>query len=354
MTSDCSAIEYLYWSIGHQIICISIIVIIIFFLSKFIKINVSNTRLKPKLYSIVSLGILFSVVSLIIFITYSIMNISCMMNNAGDFPSHQFIKLSKNIKKALYGLFYIQYVLLLLIFFIQLKNVFTGTTLRLSKYAIYSCGCIFTFEAICILFVCTLWTIAYSIHQLITLLATIILLALTLGIGYLFVSKLSFVYKSVEHQSNSKIVEIITRTTILITLCIIVTITDLIVAWSKVENEEKNHLDEGIHLLISTVDQFANFMCVMLSYSYNKAYYMKLFSCIHIRCHLIVGWGMGLSDNEVKMIQLHSTTLANCNSGTSHSNVKSSEQMSSNGTSVVTIERKFSAQSEEHNHEVVI
>ncbi len=77
---------------------------------------------------------------------------------------------------------------------------------------------------------------------------------------------------------------------LLITLCIIITIIDLIVAWTNVENEESNHMNDGIHLLISSVDQLLNFLCVMLSYSYFNTYYMKLFSCIHTRCHLIVRW----------------------------------------------------------------
>eukprot|EP01084_Bolivina_argentea_P174275 301897_1 len=263
--SECESFEYQLWSIIHLLLMLTLLIITILFTHQFRKRQSQNAKRVGKLYC---LGITFAITTTITFFLYLGLDICCILY----IPD-----LVLLIRTILLFMFFIQYWLMLLLYFSTVQHVFIGTEHQLSGNIFNGFIGLLVVSIIAIILV-ILTPPGSSISNFVGILAGVTCTGLMIFLLFLFSSKLLKLAKV--DSNNARVMSIVAKTTILIMISALLTLLDIIIAGIR-GNMPKNHLIGGTYLFISSLDTFTNFFCIMLSYDIFKRYYKKICNCLH-------------------------------------------------------------------------
>eukprot|EP01083_Nonionella_stella_P087832 244520_1 len=190
---------------------------------------------------------------------------------------------------AMYNLsFGVQSYLLLLIFFNKLKAIFNRSPRRLSNLTKACYNIMFVVLPLYMVVTIAIYVIdpAIVIESLyFGVIFLILFIALITSLAILFIYKLLSVYKCNAinlNQYDPELVAVITKTTILMGISVTTTLIDTI----NTIISDDNSVYAWICYLITTVDLFTNFLCIMLQFKPFKHYYILLCSCFDTKCRL--------------------------------------------------------------------
>lgn len=111
--------------------------------------------------------------------------------------------------------------------------------------------------------------------------AFVIALALIISILFMYIRKLLAIYKNID--SDPKLIEIITKTTILTLISISATfLTSMCITMKPIMSEFMDF--QVIETFILYIDVYTNFLCVVLTYRYFDKYYSLLCKGMHSKC----------------------------------------------------------------------
>ena len=200
-------------------------------------------------------------------------------------------------------------LMLLFIFFVRIKRVFTGTPLQLAKRTVI----IFYSVFIIIPSVSFIATIGYSfcmdnncrIYAYIMQLCAWILLILIISTVVLFIYKLIQVYKT--ENNNEILINAITKITILFTMSICISFINL--TTTVLYRYGANNIGlQWVFNYIALFDFYTNFICVIMSFKLFKIWYGRICSCFDNKCRIC--WTSIIVDkngrkNPIEMLEKH-------------------------------------------------
>ena len=193
-------------------------------------------------------------------------------------------------------IFFAQYSAMIFLLFYRLKVVFDDTAYELSQYTKWAFYIMYT--SICGIL------LAVSFHVLNNLLAgysiigTILVsfaalsaIAIIFFLAFLFVTKLIDVNKRCDGQAaqqkdDNKLLSTITKQSIL-TLISIASLLAYVIIYFLLSSTgllSTSIHASFIHGLLSLIDTWTNFICILLSYKSFNAYYTKMCGCCDIKC----------------------------------------------------------------------
>eukprot|EP01083_Nonionella_stella_P095409 267862_1 len=179
----------------------------------------------------------------------------------------------------MFSIFYsVQYYMLLVSLFLRLKETFHGSIYELSECTVKTFKFLFTFNPLFM----TITSVILAFNMIIGIALFSILFVIAFGmtttIVWLYVYKLSKVYKNVD--ADEHYVDIITKLTILLVFCILGTfIAPIPVTLHFMASPMDAYAFWTVHSMLS-LDIYMNFICIVLSYSYFNPYYLKLCGCL--------------------------------------------------------------------------
>eukprot|EP01084_Bolivina_argentea_P256199 431250_1 len=218
-----------------------------------------------------------------IFIIATYVTLFCCMMTA----SHDcYMLYHSSIHHVISVVYIISYIIqsftLLVIFFNRIYNVFASTRHKLSECTTKIYIGLFILELICAVFM--LSTLMFvTVTLIITVLFFVIFITLMISLVALFVYKLIMVYNHIEKESDSFLATAITKTTILISTSVIITVIHFISVTLHV-NHYNNHAFKWIDNYVAACDVFTNFLCVIMSYKAFKIYYSQMCWCVEPKC----------------------------------------------------------------------
>ena len=215
---------------------------------------------------------------------------------------------------ALSLLYVLQTMLLLWILFARLYFVFDDTTFALSSVTIK----LYLVSYALFIIASIVTAIVYSncrelyIIPIIMILLLIMFIFILIALVSLFIYKLAQVHKSVDAQnSNSTLIEVITKTSVLATFSILSTLL-LIAGFIWKRSIDSPHTS-ALFALLTIFDTTANFWCVILNNRSFNDWYLKLCGRCNSQC--IVCWNKIVekeSKDTVKMkpeVQIKQTNI---------------------------------------------
>eukprot|EP01084_Bolivina_argentea_P201444 344329_1 len=183
-----------------------------------------------------------------------------------------------DIWKLSYGL---QFYLLLLMLFIRLIAVFSGSPLQLSSKILRFYVAIYVIVPILIVLYMILIRYIEPIFSLSLLIFVFILVIfLIISITVLFVRRLITVYKDAE--SGEEWMNIVNKTTLLTLVSLSFTILAPIAVVFSALNE--SDIIQCVQNFILMIDMYSNLVCVVFSYSYFNKYYAKICGPLDMKC----------------------------------------------------------------------
>eukprot|EP01084_Bolivina_argentea_P088060 158978_1 len=209
--------------------------------------------------------------------------------------------------------FAIQSYLLLWIFFVRLKKVFKKSPLRLSNISNYTY--IGMFSGMIIL--CFIGTICIFVQPELMGFIELAFLGLfamvMLSLVLLFVYKLIRVYRINSGMDNKDedLISAITKTTLLTTISISITITNGI--FTALWDSENNIVFRWFCHYIVLVDVFTNFICIIMSYKIYKGYYLVICRFIDSKCRDCCTYTAQMDENHNATISQMVTNLSQQN-----------------------------------------
>eukprot|EP01083_Nonionella_stella_P081374 224111_1 len=222
--------------------------------------------------------------------------------------------------------FALQIYLSLIIFFERLLAVFCHTKFRISVYITRSYQCFWIFFPASGLFVFALSLITGSTDsrtwKLICSITGFILLTLVMiSLLILYIVKLISVYKSIEFANDKFLVNAITKTTILASFSILITIFNIIIIASSGGNPSSDAV-QWLQFFMTLCNIYINFLCVVLFYHHFKPLYTKCCSCFDTKCNKC--WEVLVVDTLMlaHMIQTNSASTHTSKSNQEHRSKK--------------------------------
>lgn len=189
---------------------------------------------------------------------------------------------------VLYNLtFAISTLLLLIIFFVRIKNVFHKTPFKLSQkssiayYSIFMVIIILTMVTIALYIICT--DVCRRISTFLASMVLLLIVIVMISMVILFINRLIKVYKS--DNDNGLLIAAITRITILCTISVSMTVIDSITT-SLYRNVTNYIYIQWIFNYIALFDLYTNFICVILCYKSFKGIYENICSCCDKLCRV--------------------------------------------------------------------
>lgn len=191
----------------------------------------------------------------------------------------------------------IQTYFLWLILFLRLKYVFEGSIYKLSKLTVRIHIVIFIF--IPIIAPCLLLILSYIksnlIYTILLLLLFIFIIIFSMSLSILFIYKLYNVFKINQQHKNSKLLQTISKSTILaiisLSLTFLTPITMLMCFYSIHHSQSTNNqrsismeIATSILAVICLFDVFTNYFCILLSYNCFDKLYGKLCGKFDTKC----------------------------------------------------------------------
>ena len=275
-TESCPSDE-LIPSIVYTIVCIPLECIVVYAFMKFIAKRIEIVAEMNKFSTRLTIAILTST-----FLWIICHDITKWIGQCFNLESSVSYIIFSSLATALYA---IQSFILLIIFFERLDIVFNGTSFVVSKCTknIYK----FLFISTPILVVIAICLFQYTL--IFSILAGVVLLlfiGLMISLVILFIIKLVNVYKSSGMSENTgadkSVVSAITKTTILTTISVSMTLVNAIVAIWRLNTDNIYIIWFQNYFVL--LDVYTNFLCVILSYTAFVKYYQTLCKCMDIKC----------------------------------------------------------------------
>ena len=170
---------------------------------------------------------------------------------------------------------------LYLVLFLRLKMIFHGTSYELSKIVVYIYMILFIILCLIIISL-IIFHSQLSILGMLTSSSLLLSTILNINITILFVKKLFQVFKKNNDNNNNRIVNIITKTTILaIVSC---TFTVLVVVSLILATLFTAYRESIVYPASLLMDSYTNSICVLLSFNVFQSKYDLLCRCLDAKC----------------------------------------------------------------------
>eukprot|EP01084_Bolivina_argentea_P048424 89227_1 len=218
-------------------------------------------------------GISFALISILIIFLQIMEDLACLVHIQEQTSSFYYLSL---------GLWYIQFSILLLIFFAKAYYIFIGTNYTLSKSTIMTFIIIFTLNIFSIVFMMFFPT--FLLASLTSLINGILITFVVL----LYLSKLVSVNRGVDttHIIKTHII----KTTVLMSISLMSTVITalLYIYWrfAHGRGSYRQNVISEITSFVGLIDEFLRFLCIMLLYKIFAKYYRNLCSFMHNKCEL--------------------------------------------------------------------
>lgn len=215
------------------------------------------------------------------------------------------LKVSQSLYSTIYTMYFMLFIihslLLLYIFYCKLQSVFMRSRWALSNCTILVYKTLFVISPIICISSTLLWIsnlISDIIFQILISLFLLIYVVSTMSVIAIFIRKLIQVYNT-DKLNNESLINAITKSTILTTISLIVTILHLITGISLNFDTVLAH---WINHYASLGDIFTNFICVILCFKLFQNLYDKLCVSLDSKCHYC--WRSMLNQDAKMMEQV--------------------------------------------------
>ena len=261
-------------SIGH-VINVILLISTVPIIYKFIKAHVQNEERKTRSTLLLFYpGLIFFIFTFLAFVMILIVMLYYCSEHQSFYP-----KLI-----ASFIMFYVlQLYMLLLTLWIRLYYVLHGTFQAFSKVTISIMTIIFISILVLSVAGVIIYNIYYQIGYWLVYFTLFLLLILIFSVVTMYIYKLLVIYKNM--MSDAKLIEIITKTTMLTIISIFATLLSPIMLVMQKRTNMNQVIDgQMIQNLVFYSDIYTNFLCIVLSYRYFDTYYIKLCKGTHSCC----------------------------------------------------------------------
>jgi len=194
-------------------------------------------------------------------------------------------------------MFSIQTLMLIGILYYRLYSIFNETPMALSKVMNIAFSIYYLLMSIFLIFGLGVWANYFANSSLILAICGLLVVAAIVFLQFMFSYKLYRVHKSVgRHGHEQGMKAIIVKNTLLAVISTSVTLLLFVmIALDPIVN--------SVHFMFfrstcAALDLYTNYFCILLSYSYFDAYYVKLCGCCDRGCHRM--WSKCLVRKESK------------------------------------------------------